>query len=227
MTYQFVLLRGLENLMYDMYDYPEGVHGLMKFLTDSTLKRLDFLEREGLLSVNSCDEFIGSHSHGFTASLPPKEGAVTPMDMWGFCESQETVSVSPEMFEEFIFPYQLSIAERFGLNYYGCCEPLDQRFHIIQRIPRLRKVSASPWAKLPVMKEQLGKNYVMSIKPNPAYIAVENPDWQLVRGELRRIFSETKGCIREVIMKDLNTIGKNPETVKNWCRIAKEEAENA
>lgn len=227
MTYQFVLLRGLENLMYDMYDYPEGVHGLMKFLMDSTLDKLDFLEREGLLSQNSDIDFIGSHSHGFTNDLPKPDGVVTPMNMWGFCESQETVSVSPDMFREFVFPYQLTIAKRFGLNYYGCCEPLDQRFSIIQEIPRLRKISASPWANLDKMREFLGKNYVMSIKPNPAYVALENPDWAIVRSELKRIFRSTRGCVREVIMKDLNTIGKNPEHVKTWCRIAQEEAELA
>ncbi len=228
MTYQFVLLRGLENLMYDLYDEPEGVHKLMRFLTDCNLSKLEFLEKESLLSINSDNDFIGSHSHGFTKELPPeKEGTVTPMDMWGFCESQETVSVSPEMFREFIFPYQLEIAQKFGLNYYGCCEPLHQRFSIIKEIPRLRKISASPWADLDQMRELLGQNYVMSIKPNPAYIAVTNPDWDTVRSELKRIFHSTRGCVRELVMKDLNTIGNNPEHVKTWCRIAKEEAENA
>ena len=54
--------------------------------------------------------------------------------MWGFCESQETVGVSPKMFEEFVFAYQLPILDRFGLNIYGCCEPLDRRFDIVKRI---------------------------------------------------------------------------------------------
>lgn len=228
MTYQFVLLRGLENLMYDLYDEPENVHKLMRFLTDCTLRKLEFLEREGLLSVNHDNDFIGSHSHGFTTQMPPvQHGVVTPMNMWGFCESQETVSVSPDMFAEFVFPYQLEIAQKFGLNYYGCCEPLHNRFSIIRKIPRLRKISASPWADLDQMRELLGQRYVMSIKPNPAYIAVENPDWDLVRSELKRIFAATRGCVRELVMKDLNTIGNNPEHVKTWCRIAKEEAENA
>lgn len=31
---------------------------------------------------------------------PALDGAVGPIDMWGFSESQETSSVSPEMFEE-------------------------------------------------------------------------------------------------------------------------------
>ncbi len=98
------------------------------------------------------------------------------MDMWGFGESQETVGVSPAMFAEFIFPYQLPILERFGLNCYGCCEPLDKRWHIVQRIPRLRRVSVSAWANLPRMAEMLGDRYIFSWKPAPADLAMDSFD---------------------------------------------------
>ncbi|MDP7287961.1 MAG: hypothetical protein QGH94_08205, partial [Phycisphaerae bacterium] len=76
-----------------------------------------------------------------TDELPQADftGRVRLIDMWGFCESQETVGVSPEMFEEFVFPYQMPILERFGLNCYGCCEPLDNRWHVVKRFPRLRR----------------------------------------------------------------------------------------
>ena len=77
-------------------------------------------------------------------------------DMWGFCESQETVSVDPELFAEFVLPYQMPILERFGLNCYGCCEGLDSRWDYIRHIPNLRRVSVSPWADEAKMAEQLG-----------------------------------------------------------------------
>ena len=76
--------------------------------------------------------------------------------MWGFGESQETVGVSPEMFAEFVLPYQLPILERFGLNCYGCCEPLDKRWEYVKQIPRLRRVSVSPWSNRAFMAERLG-----------------------------------------------------------------------
>lgn len=34
-----------------------------------------------------------------------------------------------------------NLLARWGLNYYGCCEPLDHKVHILRRIPRLRKIS--------------------------------------------------------------------------------------
>ena len=40
-------------------------------------------------------------------------------------DSQETVSISPDMYGEFIFPYYKKVAERYGLLSYGCCEPVD------------------------------------------------------------------------------------------------------
>lgn len=228
LTYTLVLLRGMENVMLDMYDNPEELHKLMAFLRDGHMAKIDFLEAEGLLTLNGDGIFVGSHSHGYTHQLPQKDYVGTRIrtcDMWGFGESQETVSVSPEMFEEFIFPYQLPILKRFGMNYYGCCEPLNKRWDIISKIPSLRKVSVSPWADLEDMASKLQNKYVYSMKPNPAYLATSNLDKEYIRKSLREVFKITKDCRVEVVMKDNNTIGNNPQNVIDWCRIAREEAE--
>jgi hypothetical protein len=39
-------------------------------------------------------------------------------------ELKDTVSISPEMYNEFFFPYYLEAAQQFGLVSYGCCEPV-------------------------------------------------------------------------------------------------------
>ena len=133
--------------------------------------------------------------------------------------------MSPQMFEEFIFPYQLPILERFGLNCYGCCEPLDLRWHIIKRIPRLRRVSVSPWSNVETMADALQDTFIYSRKPAPTDIAVANPDWSKIRSELRELFRVTRKNRVEIIMKDNHTLGKNPDNARIWCTIAKEEAE--
>ncbi len=76
--------------------------------------------------------------------------------MWGFAESQETTQVSPDHFEEFVFPYQLPILERFGLNCYGCCEPLHLKLDYLRKIPRLRRISMSPWVDLDIAAANIG-----------------------------------------------------------------------
>ncbi len=225
MTWTLIKLRGLTQIMYDMYDAPEQLKRLMGILRDGHLAKLDYLQDNKLLGLNTDNTYVGSGGFGFTTELPGTDfdGRVRTRDMWGFCESQETVGVSAEMFEEFIFPYQLPILERFGLNCYGCCEPLDKRWHVVKRFPRLRRISVSPWADPEKMAELLGNKYIYSYKPAPSDLAVEVIDEDRIRQNLRRILQVTKGCQLEIIMKDNHTLGNNPQNATRWCRIAKEE----
>jgi hypothetical protein len=227
MTWTLVNLRGLAQIMYDMVDQPEGLHSLMAFLRDGHLARLDYLERNGLLSLNNDGTYVGSGGFGWSRELPAAgfSGQVRTQDMWGFAESQETVGVSPRMFEEFVFPYQLPILERFGLNCYGCCEPLDKRWHVVSRFPRLRRISVSAWADVPQMAEMLGDRYIFSWKPSPTDLAMPTFDEDAVRSKLRAMMRQTRGCRVEVIMKDNHTIGRDPGRVIRWTALAREESE--
>ncbi len=229
MTTTLAALRGLEQILYDMMDDQAGLHRLMTFLRDATMAKVDYLEDNGLLSLNNDGTYVGSGGFGYSRELPG-EGVDSarggPRDMWGFSESQETSTVSPEMFDEFIFQYQLPILERFGLNCYGCCEPLDRRWDVVKKTPRLRRVSVSAWCDLACMAEKLGSRYIYSMKPNPADLARAQLDEAHVRKGLREALRATRGCRVEVIMKDNHTIGNNPRNVIRWCRIAREEAES-
>jgi hypothetical protein len=226
MTWEFIKLRGLENLMVDMLIQPEWVHKLMDFLCKSVHYKLDFLEKNKLLFLNTNGSYVGSGGFGWTEELPVegfKPDHVRLKDMWGFTESQETVGVSPDMFGEFVFPYQKTIMERFGLNCYGCCEPLDPRWTYIRNFPRLRRVSVSPWANVKKMAEFLENKYIMSLKPSPSPLAMSNMNEAFIRKELAEKLSDSKGCCVEVIMKDNHTLGNNPENAIRWCEIAREE----
>lgn len=229
MTQILVYLRGLEQIMYDMVDCPDNVHRLMAFLRDGHAARLDFLEKNDLLFLNNDGTYVGSGGFGWTHELPQPDfnGHVRPIDMWGFAESQETVGISPEMFEEFIFPYQLSLLERFGLNCYGCCEPLDSRWHVVEKFPRLRRLSMSPWVNVEVMAERLGNRYIFSWKPHPGVLAADTFDEEYIRQTLRKGLRALRknDCRVEIIMKDCHTIRNDPQRVIRWVQIAKEEAE--
>jgi hypothetical protein len=230
MTSDLILLRGFAQALADLYDAPDGFHALMAFLRDENLALLDSLEREGLLTLNNGGEFIGTGGYGWCRELPGPgfDGThVRTCDMWGFCESQETVGVSPRQFQEFVFPYQLPLLERFGLNAYGCCEPLDSRWDIIRRIPRLRKVTVSPWSDVRVMAERLGSSYVLCRKVNPARISVARMDEEAVRADLRETFEAAArhDCRLQVLMRDIITLGGSPGNAARWTAIAREEAQ--
>ncbi len=232
MTSDLILLRGFQQVLYDMYDNPDGLHRLMAFLRDENLARLDFLEAHGLLSLNNEGDFIGTGGYGWSDELPTPgfdSRTVRARDMWGFCESQETVGVSPRQFEEFVFTYQLPILERFGLNIYGCCEPLGMRLETIKRIPRLRKVTVSPWSDVDAMAERLGSDFVYTRKVNPADIAQPTIDEERIRKGLRGTLKATSQhhCRVEILMRDVLTLSGNPQNIIRWTEIAREEAESA
>ncbi|HEY3415525.1 MAG TPA: hypothetical protein VGM23_01460 [Armatimonadota bacterium] len=226
MTWPAIRLVGLEGFMMAMYDQPEGLHALMAFLRDDHQRMLDWYETNGILSPNNEDDYIGSGGGGCTDRLPQSDWQpgqpARIKDLWGLSESQETVSVSPEMFEEFVFPYQLPVISRFGFACYGCCEPVDVRWHIIKRIPNLRRVSVSPWSNVETMAGNLGKNYVFSRKPNPAYISTK---WEedVVREDLRRTLEATNGLNVELVLKDVHTVSNEPWRFRRWVQIAREE----
>jgi len=226
-TMPAAFFRGLQNILYDFIDHPEEVKRLLTIISEGHLKKLDFLEKNNLLCLNNEGTYVGSGGYGYTNELPRPgfDGRVRTVDMWGFTDSQETVNVSPEMYEEFIFPAEKPIMDRFGLTCYGCCEPLQSRWHIVKRHSNLRRVSCSPWADVEKMAEFLEDRYIYSMKPSPSAISTPVADKKGIREDLRRKLEVTKDCIVEIIMKDNHTIGGRPENVVEWCRIAREEAE--
>ena len=227
LTWELIKLRGLEQMMIDMYDNPAGLHRLMAFLRDGTMAKINFLEAQGLYSLNNEGDYVGSGGFGWTRQLPAPgfDGGVRTRDLWCLAESQETVGVSPEMFEEFVFRYQLPLVERFGLVCYGCCEPVHGRWGVIRRIPNLRRVSVSPWADRATMAENLQDRYVYSLKPHPGMLAQERFHEDQVRADARDALDKTRCCHLELIMKDNHTIRGDPTRVTRWVRIVREEIE--
>lgn len=227
LTHPYADLRGMEGMLCDFYDYPEKIHEILELFTQGYEAKLDYLEQNGLLTPNTGNCYVGSGGLGITNSLnaqalQPK----TTMDIWGFHESQETSEVSPEMFAEFVLPYQLRLAKRFGLNYYGCCEGLDGRWDYVKQIPRLRRVSVSQWADFHKMSELLGSDYVFCHKVSPTDIAVNPIDEAYIRRRLHDVLVECKQNNNhlELIMKDNHTIANTPSNAYRWVQIAREEA---
>lgn len=229
MTIIAIDLIGLENLMLYMYDNPAGLHRLMAFLRDDHLAFITWLEKEELLSLNNQNDYIGSGSEGYVPDLPSigfKPGSPVQLkDLWALVESQETVGVGPDLFGEFVLPYQQALAARFGLVYYGCCEPVHSRWEFVRKVPGLRAVSISPWCDEPFMADNLGRNLVYSRKPNPALISTRLFDEKAIRADLRKTLSATRqhGCATEIIMKDVHTLNNEPARLARWVQLAREE----
>ena len=224
LTGQAIDLIGLEELMLAMFDNPEGLHRLMAFLRDDHLAYAKWVEGEGLLSLNNENDYIGSGSMGYSHRLPQSggDGTVRTEDLWLLLESQETVGVGPDQFEEFVFPYQKSLAEHFGSVYYGCCEPVNTRWHVLEGITNMERVSVSPWCDQPFMAQACGREIVYSRKPHPTLVSTDNFDEDAIRADLQETMDAAKGCRLEVIMKDVHTLRNQHERLPRWVQIARE-----
>jgi hypothetical protein len=144
--------------------------------------------------------------------------------MWGCSNAQIFSDVSPEMHWEFAIEHDLKWLERWKLTYYGCCEPLTGKGHLLARIPNLRKVSFSPWNNTRKGLEELGSDYVISRKPNPAIFASSTFDPDQARHEIREFLDLAgRDCHIELIMKDISTVKYDPRRLWEWEKICMEE----
>lgn len=215
---------GAENVLYALMEKPDYMHRLAARMTTGYLGLLDQLEKQGLF----CGPQSLIHCTGaYTDELPaPGYDPEKPRakDRWMFGLAQIFSAVSPATFQEYEVNYTSSICERFGLVYYGCCDPLDGKMDEVRRIPNVRKVSMSPWVNEARGAEAIGKAYVYSRKPNPAFLAHDNFDEDFVRQDLLRTRDTCMhyGCPLEFILKDISTVRYHPERLSRWATIAME-----
>ncbi|HTP59950.1 MAG TPA: hypothetical protein VMM82_13595, partial [Spirochaetia bacterium] len=187
LTMDLFKLIGNDNLLTWVYDNPALLHRIMTVIRDDRKAHFKFMEKEGLLYANTDTWMPCPGSYGFVSDLPGEAdgGKVTLGDCWCWTDSQESAPISPAMFQEFFLPYIAEVTRPFGLTYYGCCEAVHDRFHLVRKaIANLRAVSVSGWSNLQVMGELLGAEYVYSRKPTPAYISGPNPDWELLKKDV-------------------------------------------
>jgi hypothetical protein len=219
---QISFMMGVENACFALADKPEMMHALASRLVEIKMSRFDQLERMDLL----CGPQSLIHCTGaWNDDLPKERNAPwTTKQIWTFGLAQMFSTVSPRMFGEYEVDICMPLYERFGLLYYGCCDPLDLKMKQVRRIPNVRKVSMSPWASRERGASEIGGDYVFSHKPNPAYLV--HFDEGLIRGDIRETVQICKanGCPLELILKDVSTVMYKPQNLWRWAQIAMEEA---
>lgn len=219
---------GVEQAMTDLIDRPELVKAAIERLIEAHLSMLDQWEALNLLSRNDDNTRIGSGGYGYTSALPGEPydpGHPRAHNLWGCATAQILGSVSPKMHWEFALQYELRWLERWGLTYYGCCEPLDSKITILRCIPNLRKISMSPWVNVERAIRQIEDQYVLSRKPNPAVLAEDTWNPQKARADLMDFMEKASGCQVELILKDISTVRYQPWRLWEWEKIAMQVAE--
>lgn len=220
---------GVDNCYIELLDRPELIHAIMDRFTNAALAEIDQINALGIADVTSN---MCHCSYTFDDRLPGPDcdpANAKTSDAWTYSMAQLFTSVSPEINKEFEVPYMSKIFARFGSVYYGCCERLDDRLDIINKMPNIRKISCSPWSDREHFAATLPKKYIMSNKPQPAYLAEGGLDEEVVRKDIRRTIAAAKahGLGLELLLKDISTVKNDPQRLWRWAEIAKEETLNA
>ncbi len=200
---EIVMLTGVKEILVDMYRRPRYVHRLAEKMVDAWLHRLEKYEKLGLLRDS-------------------------PMRLWGVGAAQVFAAVSPVMHEEFALKHEKRWYERWGFNYYGCCEPLHHKVEVLRRnIPKLRRISMSPFIDFDKAVENVGDEFIFAWKPNPAVLAESSWNPEAVRRDMEEKLEKARrfGCVMEIHMKDISTVRYQPQRLWEWARIASEVSE--
>ncbi len=217
-----VMWRGTDNMIIDLLDRPDFMHKIIGRATDASLSMLDQLEEKGLLGYDQDTiHCTGAYSDELPApGFDPQHPRAK--DLWTCGMAQIFSTVSPEMHKEFEIDYAAKWYERFGIGYYGCCEPLDGKIDIIRELPNVRKISMSPWIDLERGAESIGRDFVFSRKPNPAFLAWDTWRPEAVEQDLRETYDMCNryGCPVEFILKDISTVRYKPQNLWEWSDIA-------
>lgn len=220
---ELTMYRGVTPLLMDMMDRPEFIHQIMEKLTAIELDILTQYEKLNLL-----DPYAPTvHCSGtFLPDMPTYEEdkVVTAQECWVYGMAQIFSSCSPAMHDEFEMTYAKRYYERCGHVYYGCCEPLHNKIDLIRQLPHVRKISMSPWADVAIAAAQIKKDYVLSRKPNPAFLATHTMDEAQIKKE---VIGTLKACEQwgtpcEFILKDVSTVNYKPERLTRWSQLVGE-----
>jgi hypothetical protein len=214
-----------DNVLLALADRPDFMHKIIGRLCDAYLSGVRQFESLGMLARNDSNVRVGSGGYGYTRELPGGSGRpddVKTCNLWGSATPQIFGSVSPEMHREFGIDYERRWLEKFGLAYYGCCEPLHRKIGELTSISNLRKISISPWADVAAAAELMRGRYVMSLKPGPMVLAGTSFDAGDVRKELSTKLKSARGCNVEIILKDISTVRHEPWRLWQWEKTASE-----
>jgi hypothetical protein len=216
---------GVQEALLDLAMRPDYIQRLVDHLCSAYLHALDQYQEQNLLALNNRNVRIGSGAYGYTTELPAEgyePARVRTQDIWGAATAQIFSEVSPEMHEEFALQYERRWLRRFGLTYYGCCEPLHKKIDVLRSIPNLRKISVSPWVDMEEAVSKIGGDYVVSLKPSPAVLATDSWNLEAAKKDLKEKLDIARrhGCSVEVIMKDISTVRYEPQRLWEWAEMA-------
>ena len=98
---------------------------------------------------------------------------------------------------------------------------VESYFIADQFVADLRSVSVSGWNDFAKAAELLGKNYVYSRKPTPAYMSGANPQWDELEKDMRDTYAVAADCNVEILFRDVYDINGDRSRLRKWVDMTK------
>ncbi len=191
-------LRGFENFLMDTVDEPEYVHRLMRFVTDARKKW--FTDRAAYLNE------------------PVPFGKL-------YNDEVDSPTISPGIYDEFIFPYEKELSEfHGGISYYHSCGNTTSFMKSISRLPKLEYFHVSPWADLKTAVETFEDSTALDIVLNPledCYMATEKQMADKIKSVMALCPPDKRCTLRIDGFQPFETIERDTKRIEAWSDLAR------
>ena len=173
---------------------------------------------------NTDNQMAGPRAYGYVSDLPDPDaaGPARLTDLWCWAESQETTIISPAMYEEFFLPYLARVSSRFGLVYYGCCEPVHDRLetdHGGHPQPALRL--GLGLGRLRARWPACSAATTSSPASRPGAHQRPDPALGACRGGPARTYEAARDCNVELLFRDVYDVGGDRPRLARWVALAR------
>ncbi len=191
-------LRGMSNLLVDMFENPKFVHKLMRFVTNAHImwseERAKFLD---------------------TKVVPPVI----------FNDEVNCPTLSPELYREFVLPYDQEICNFYGGIHWHSCGNVTPLLHLLKEIGKIYSFHVSAWTDLSSAVKAFGGDIPLNIVVHPLKDIYMSTDIEK-RTRLKEIMKVCGDIPYTIVAGELLTTGRNVKedikAIKKWIEIARE-----
>jgi uroporphyrinogen-III decarboxylase len=192
-------LAGFENLMLWTIDQPEFVHRLMGFIADAQCRWLK--ERADFLGIG------------------------LPIGVM-YNDEVNCQLISPDMYREFIFPYEEKVAAfQNGISYWHSCGNTGPILKYVLKLPGLMMQDVSAWTDHKTASQEIaGTGIAAEVRLHPVQ-DVLYADEAHIRAQLktiREVFQGIPLTVRADGMQLMGSVEHDVEKIRQWGKIASE-----
>lgn len=133
-----VQLCGYENALFWIYDYPEKMHMLFEIVTDSLIEWIT-IQKEHI--GEDLDKCAGN------------QGIYVPEGIGVWLSDDDAILMPPDLYEEFVVPYNEKIFEAFGGGILHYCGSANQHINSFANMKYLRGINNFSLGNIPALLE--------------------------------------------------------------------------